>query len=269
MRGFSGHLSHRDLMLLADGELSPKQKRRADEHLEGCWMCRARLRELETVLTEFARDYHRGWDGEIPAAEGPHALLRARLESDGARAPGWTAGRAVAWTAALSISLLIGAAAGRVWQRNAQLAELAKEHAIPNRTLTPGVTDGLTAQDICEAPAMGTDPDVSERLKREVLQEYGIAPSTSSAYEIDYLVTPELGGTATLRNLWPQPYSQTRWNAHLKDVLETRLRALVCSGKLDLATAQRDLSRNWVTAYEKYVGAPPDQSSGALGGRRG
>jgi hypothetical protein len=52
--------------------------------------------------------------------------------------------------------------------------------------------------------------------------------------------------------LWPQSYTATVWNAHVKDALEDRLRDLVCDGQLDLATAQREIAANWVEAYKKY-----------------
>jgi hypothetical protein len=68
---------------------------------------------------------------------------------------------------------------------------------------------------------------------------------------VDYLITPELGGVDSIRNLWPQPYS-TVWNAHVKDMLEERLHALVCSGQVDLATAQREIATDWIGAYKKY-----------------
>jgi len=38
----------------------------------------------------------------------------------------------------------------------------------------------------------------------------------------------------------------------VKDALEDRLRNMVCSGQIDLATAQREISRDWVAAYKKY-----------------
>jgi hypothetical protein len=41
----------------------------------------------------------------------------------------------------------------------------------------------------------------------------------------------------------------------VKDRLEERLHELVCAGKLDLPTAQRDIAVNWIDAYKKYVGA--------------
>ena len=35
-------------------------------------------------------------------------------------------------------------------------------------------------------------------------------------------------------------------------MLEERLHTLVCSGQVDLATAQRELATDWIGAYKKY-----------------
>ena len=84
---------------------------------------------------------------------------------------------------------------------------------------------------------------VSASVAREVFRRYGIRNPRPRSYEVDYLIPPALGGTGDPRNLWPQPYSAGVWNARVKDALEDRLRTLVCEGKLDLATAQRDLAQ--------------------------
>ncbi len=41
---------------------------------------------------------------------------------------------------------------------------------------------------------------------------------------MDYLLTPEFGGSTTIRNLWPESYHAPVGNAHMKDELEDRLR---------------------------------------------
>jgi hypothetical protein len=92
-------------------------------------------------------------------------------------------------------------------------------------------------------------------LKRKVFELYGVTPPRPDAYEVDYLITPELGGATDIRNLWPEPYQDTVWNAHVKDQLEDRLHRMVCSGDVDLATAQRDISTDWIAAYRKYFHA--------------
>jgi hypothetical protein len=66
--------------------------------------------------------------------------------------------------------------------------------------------------------------------------------SGTKAYEVDYLVTPALGGSDDIHNLWPHSYSATAWNAEVKDALEDRLRGMVCDGSLDLTEAQREIA---------------------------
>jgi hypothetical protein len=94
---------------------------------------------------------------------------------------------------------------------------------------------------------------VPESVKNRVYQEYGIWSHKAREYEVDHLISLELGGSNSIRNLWPQSYSGA-WNAHIKDRLEDKLHALVCSGSLDLKTAQRAISADWIAAYNKYVG---------------
>ena len=103
--------------------------------------------------------------------------------------------------------------------------------------------------------------DVSISLRQRVLQEYGIPNARPEDYEIDYLIAPRLGGTEDIRNLWPEPYRTPVWNAHVKDALEEHLHKMVCSGQLDLSTAQRDIATDWIAAYKKYfhTNQPPPQ----------
>jgi len=96
---------------------------------------------------------------------------------------------------------------------------------------------------------------------RKVFEEYGIRDPGQHAYELDYLIDPELGGSDDIRNFWPQPYAASGWNSHLKDALEDRLHELVCEHKVSLATAQHDISTDWIAAYKKYF-----QTDGPLAG---
>ena len=74
----------------------------------------------------------------------------------------------------------------------------------------------------------------------------------ASNYELDYLITPELGGAPTVQNLWPQRYASRTWNAPVKDQLERLLPRLVCDGTITLETAQREIAADWIAAYRKY-----------------
>ena len=98
--------------------------------------------------------------------------------------------------------------------------------------------------------------DIPEATRRQVFAEYGVQLPEPNQFELDYLITPDLGGTESVRNLWPQPYS-ARWNARVKDKLERKLHQLVCAGNLDLPTAQHAIAADWIAAYRKYVGIDP------------
>jgi hypothetical protein len=89
-------------------------------------------------------------------------------------------------------------------------------------------------------------------MRAEVFEEYGIRNARAEDYEIDYLIAPGLGGTGDIHNLWPQPFKSEKWNAYVKDELEERLHQMVCSGDLDLLTAQREIANDWIAAYKKY-----------------
>jgi hypothetical protein len=123
--------------------------------------------------------------------------------------------------------------------------------SIPNSRLTPGAAILASRQDVC-AQTNTRNKAAPVALQRKVFEEYGIAGAEPQAYEVDYLVTPALGGADDIRNLWPHSYSATVWNARVKDDLEDRLRDMVCDGSVDLAEAQQEIAGNWIAAYKKY-----------------
>ena len=124
--------------------------------------------------------------------------------------------------------------------------------AVPDPKLTPGRTRTVAIREICSMPREEIVREVPPPLREKILQEYGIKNARAGDYEIDYLITPGLGGAEDIHNLWPEPYASSVWNAHTKDTLEEHLHELVCAGKLDLSTAQRDIATDWIGAYKRY-----------------
>src|SRR5713101_7968165 len=122
----------------------------------------------------------------------------------------------------------------------------------PDPKLTPGTTDPAK---VCQPGYSKTVRHTSGELKALIYREYGL-DRTSGHFEIDHLNSLELGGADVAENLWPESYDTTPWNAHVKDKLEDRLHALVCAGKLPIEQAQRDIAKDWIAAYERYVGKP-------------
>lgn len=139
-------------------------------------------------------------------------------------------------------------------------AALAIVPQVPDPAKTPGVVDpAKTLALICQPgfTARRGVRHVTAATKRAVFAAYGIDPKVGGPYEIDHLISLELGGTNDVRNLWPQSYASHPWNAHLKDALEDRLHALVCKGELPLGQAQTAISSAWIGAYQTYVGPSP------------
>jgi hypothetical protein len=124
----------------------------------------------------------------------------------------------------------------------------------PHPKLTPGDTLEVTKTDVCVPGYSKKIRDVPEEVKREVYERYGISSHQAGDYEVDHLISLSLGGSNSIKNLWPESRRTERWNANVKDQLEDRLHKLVCDGKVDLETAQTDMAADWVKAYMKYVG---------------
>jgi hypothetical protein len=253
----SSHLSDQELALLLDGELSSRRNAQLSAHLASCPECRERMNQVETAIAEFDQLHRRELDQSLPPIAGPRALLKARLAAIASQPDTRTAGRIrlrlprlanrYAWAAAGFVLLVtLGIA---LFESNATRVEAV---AAPKSRLTPGATLPLTKADVCRDGSLPHLTAVPPSLKLQVFEEYGIRNARPDAYEVDYLITPELGGATNIRNLWPQPYYNTTWHAGVKDQLEERLHAMVCSGELDLATAQREIATNWIAAYKKY-----------------
>ena len=240
MPDLTPHLSDEDLVLDADGEVAPGRAVEVRRHLAECRPCRARQRELQDAADAFARTLE---PAVPPPPDGPRARLRARLRARMAAPAPARRVSLYAWPA-LAAALLLAAVVLRP-------AATAKPQYTPSRRLTPGVARAVDREQLCGAP-LPKNRMVDVQLQRRVFQVYGIANADPRGYEVDYLITPALGGAEDIRNLWPQPYGAHGWNARVKDALEDRLRDLVCGGQVDLAEAQRDIATDWIAAYKKY-----------------
>jgi hypothetical protein len=126
---------------------------------------------------------------------------------------------------------------------------------LPNSSCTPGaVFAGATVSQICTPGYSKSVRNVPASLKRSVYAEYGIESHSPGSYEIDHLVSLELGGNNNRANLWPEISP----SYHQKDGIENRLHRAVCRGAVSLRTAQREIAHDW---RHTFVGAPSDGSS--------
>lgn len=125
----------------------------------------------------------------------------------------------------------------------------------PNRSLTPGETfTTATAAQVCVSGYSASVRNVPTSLRYAVFAAYDIDYGLHSNYELDHLISLELGGDNASANLWPEPLDGAG-GAKVKDKLENKLHSLVCSGQLSLPEAQQAIAGDWSAAYAKYSGA--------------
>lgn len=210
---------------------------------------------MEAAVVDYVRLHNQSLDPLLPPAAGPRALLKAQMAemaAEMAAAPHrWQA--LFSWrysAAAFALAVLVAAIVQYEGHRGASVFRPVPV-SFPEPSLTPGVVMTANKKQICDA-APPKNRIVTASLRRKVFEEYGIVAAEPRAYEVDYLITPALGGADDIRNLWPQSYSPAVWNARVKDALEDRLHELVCDGNLELATAQHEISSDWIAAYKKY-----------------
>lgn len=127
----------------------------------------------------------------------------------------------------------------------------------PDPVRTPG--DVLTSDPrvICVPGYTKTVRNVPQALKEQVYRSYGILSREDGEYEIDHLIALELGGSNSVRNLWPESFKTQPLNAHVKDRIEDKLHALACAGTISFPEAQRAIATSWEAAYVKYIGPLP------------
>jgi hypothetical protein len=134
---------------------------------------------------------------------------------------------------------------------------------LPDAGCTPGAVDQAVTQDniqqtICVAnytarvrpPTSYTTP-----LKQTLMPAYGLAGLAIADFELDHLISLELGGAPRdVANLWPEPWTGSL-NARQKDVVETFLRTQVCRNAITLGEAQREIAVDWVAVYQARTAA--------------
>jgi hypothetical protein len=82
-----------------------------------------------------------------------------------------------------------------------------------------------------------------------VYDEYGITHHSPGEYEVDHLISLELGGSNDISNLWPEAASPTP-GFHQKDQVENYLHDQVCNSQISLAQAQHEIATNWLQVYQ-------------------
>lgn len=257
MRNTNFHPSDQDLLLFSDGELPARRAARIRRHLRTCWRCRSEAAKIEATIGEFMEIHRQTSEQPLPPIAGPRALLKARLAESalaGSR-NGWLwsffplHARGLAYLCALALMVTLGAS---ILFRHAKERDYEDAGLLPNPNLTPGATRSIAIGDLCSMDHDQVVLPISAALRQRVFEEYGMRDMPFENYEVDYLITPGLGGSDDIRNLWPQPRYNAMWNSFVKDRLEDYLHQMVCRRKLNLVTAQTEVAKDWISAYKKY-----------------
>lgn len=128
------------------------------------------------------------------------------------------------------------------------------QNGLPDSACTPGdIITSATTDQICQSGYASSVRNVPTSEKNQVYAEYGIASHYAGQYEVDHLVSLELGGSNDISNLWPELASPTP-GFHQKDKVENYLHDQVCSGAVPLATAQQEIATNWLAIYSQMNG---------------
>lgn len=122
---------------------------------------------------------------------------------------------------------------------------------LPDSACTPGaIFSNATKDQICQPGYSRSVRNVPLSEKDQAYAEYGIASHYSGQYEVDHLVSLELGGSNDIANLWPELASPTP-GFHQKDQVENYLHDQVCSGAVSLQQAQIEIATNWLNVYHQ------------------
>jgi len=252
----SRHLSAEELLLATDRDLSPRRLARARKHLDECPSCHARLQGLERTLAEATQLCHQNLSASLPPASTSRAQLRMRLTELSVN-PEPSVALSSRWLFAYGVPLVAGlglvfALTQRPPLQPSRSLPVEPVFLLPRADLTPGMARPVNISEICESGRDGQTGLIPASVHQSVFESYGADYRQAADYELDYLITPELGGVPDPRNLWPQTYGRTEWNAYVKDELELHLHRLACDGTLDLGQAQREIATDWIAAYKRY-----------------
>jgi len=121
----------------------------------------------------------------------------------------------------------------------------------PNHNLTPGDIEPILSNDtsyICTPGYSASIRNTSLALKKQVFAEYQLVYPPHDYYEVDHFIPLELGGSNSIKNLWPEPASP-KPGYHEKDLVENYLHKIVCNETINLSTAQDMIKKDWVAVY--------------------
>ena len=140
---------------------------------------------------------------------------------------------------------------GHVIGQRTKTSGCVSQNALPDLDCTPGaIFTDVTKDQVCVPGYSSGVRNVPDSEKNQVYAEYGIASHTTGEYEVDHLISLELGGSNDIANLWPEP-AEPRPGFHEKDKVENYLHDQVCSGAMSMADAQNIIATDWMSVFNQ------------------
>jgi hypothetical protein len=137
------------------------------------------------------------------------------------------------------------------WGVQTKTTGCVAHNALQDSACTPGaIIASATKAEICRSGYASSVRDVPVSVKNKAYAEYGIRSHSAGEYEVDHLVSLELGGSNDIANLWPEAASP-KPGFHEKDKVENYLHNQVCSGAISLQDAQVKIATNWLAVYDQ------------------
>ena len=171
------------------------------------------------------------------------------------------------WTWSRNVKIQAAAPSAGTTGISATTVHLGPAALYPNPTLTTGVADTLSSDDLTKrytenCPAHKTSctysqahRDVPDSEHKSVYDEYSVPQLERNRKdgEVDHFYPLCAGGSNDIKNLWYQPATNL-WNGknfgyHEKDKLETYICVQIKNGKLDPKDAYDRITTDWVQFY--------------------
>lgn len=153
------------------------------------------------------------------------------------------------------------------WGKQTQTSNCAVNGPQQDQACTPGdIFPDATKTQVCKSGYSSSVRNVPTSVKNKVYAEYGITHHSTGQYEVDHLVSLELGGSNDISNLWPEAASP-KPGFHEKDKVENYLHSQVCSGAVSLQQAQVEIATNWLDVYNKMPSKSKNSGGSDNGGQ--
>ena len=146
------------------------------------------------------------------------------------------------------------------WGVRTKTTDCQASGAIQDKACTPGdIFRDATKDQICVPGYAGSVRNVTQSTKTKVYNAYGVKTHTACQYEVDHLVSLQLGGSNDISNLWPEP-ATPKPGFHEKDRVENYLHDQICKGNISLHQAQIDIATNWLAVYQGMPGSNTNET---------